>query len=697
MESASVQYRVEQGSASPARPAAPPPPARVSARAQKCAAERKALGLTGAAAPAPPPLSSRHLEPQTTQPPMEPPVTEDEKDDSAPTVALQTSRPVQEAPPPVQQTSRPPLAPADSRPAPPIKPTTVPENAYGRQSSVGSEFSSFGGSEGSLEGYVPPTGGAPAMDLTEHERTLPGTEWRAVLDLSREELERSLLKDAAEAVGLDSSFMRLTDVHCTDDGALHVFFAIAHENSLTVETINRQLGSATFPLTKLLHRLRAGDEEEAPVAAEQTTVSPNKIIHSAKDKDSDEDTSEEEKESESDDEEVVGSEDDDDRPEEEDESEDWDDVPVPFHSFVKRVGEGFLLIDYTVSNGGDPEPLELFFDGTPQSLKVNQLLLCVSEYKGVSVEQLSVRTAEDGSVAAHTRGADLGWQNGSQVTVWYEGQEEAPVATAEVKKTEKKKAKKATKKKEKKTAAPKKTKKKTAKKPKKAKKKKSQREEPAVYQGTTSANALKDRPIPEELTTPRCYTPRTPRAGARYEGEYEGKSPYASPVRRSITAAAVEDLSPPRSSVVSGATSRRARRYREVEEVPVPPQQVIKGITPTTPRPAHHRAMGYVVANPELTLSATNRSEYSVSRTRECNKETPSVSRRSHSPLRHHALNNNNNNAEKAGMNHNHNNYNGIPNFSSNVSEGSGNGYLGDDRMEEEDDPMPEEAPNPFV
>lgn len=108
--------------------------------------------------------------------------------------------------------------------------------------------------------------------------------------------------------------------------------------------------------------------------------------------------------------------------------------PVREHSFSHAIGDGFLLIDVvyppkasTVSGTRPSEKgtndrsevrqLELFFDGTAGTLTGRDVRAYVAEYLGTEPEQVQLRYGKK-NVTDRTRGAQLGWSNGSLVEAY---------------------------------------------------------------------------------------------------------------------------------------------------------------------------------------------------------------------------------------------------------------------------------------
>lgn len=345
---------------------------------------------------------------------------------------------------PVAQETRPPLAPFDSRPAPPIP---AIDTKFARGGSQASEFSSFGdadeASAAEAAAAAPPLPGAPTGDMivSQHKGTLPGNQWDAILLHSRDVVDRTLLHETAEATGLDAQFMRVSSLAQGPDG-LNVTIDIVHDTAITAETLQKAIESCNYENTMMLHDMRTarGTRQVYGLAAALESVNQAK----PQDSDADEDeeaaappaapaaatpvppTQSESHMSMS----LSGAQSSDNdkapaRPAAAPAAPasanlnapvDEDHPPASF-SFTRRVGDGMLLIDYVELPSKKEESLELFFDGSPLKMKPKFLKTYVSGHLGVPSNQLSVHF-NDEEVNDEAMGAILGWTNGSVIEIF---------------------------------------------------------------------------------------------------------------------------------------------------------------------------------------------------------------------------------------------------------------------------------------
>eukprot|EP00796_Vickermania_ingenoplastis_P003809 gene3809-2695_t len=101
--------------------------------------------------------------------------------------------------------------------------------------------------------------------------------------------------------------------------------------------------------------------------------------------------------------------------------------PYREHSFAHAVGESFLLIDFYPEEGkssraaaaaaeSEAAQLELFFEGSPSTLKGRNVRDYVAEYMNVEPQDILL-TYKQREITDGVEGAELGWTNGSLVEV----------------------------------------------------------------------------------------------------------------------------------------------------------------------------------------------------------------------------------------------------------------------------------------
>lgn len=548
----------------------------------------------------------------------------------------------------------PPLAPADeatqaeraAAAAAAAKPQTCAHHPTGT-----SEFSSMGDPDAPADDAAAAaasvaTPASPSIVVTDHKKVFAGPTWAAVVETSRDKIERTVGNETAAAAGVETSFVRVTSIEANDDG-MTCELSIGHAPAQSTEQIDQAIHDYGYADTLRLLEVASGHGE--PVASDGAAVGKKEADKPA--------------------------------------------PPIPF-SFKEKVGEGHIVLNYSVFPFGAHRRLELSFDSPIKAVSIKFVKQCLSEYLGTHESQLVVRRGKR-ELSDDATGAELGLVNGCTLdaqcaTSQSKGtdapgpnlapqpkkgaaKKKAAAATPEEPKkakTAKKKAKSeaSTKKAKTKSAAASDgaatTKKTDAKKKKKTgaaatQKAASARQEShkssglsltpqyatptAAYnnahngthndahkdahndapQPSTGRFHVKRAPLPRTLTTPRIYHAHSPRPGAESLEEGETMAQYMSASREgtqarsgrlsfsqasiSATAAAEQQSAgrcssssavPPSPShhVASVIATRRtsATSHARSSEASVPPQHTVRGVTSVAfrPRPVIHAGAG---------------------------------------------------------------------------------------------------------
>ncbi|KPA79550.1 hypothetical protein ABB37_05367 [Leptomonas pyrrhocoris] len=221
------------------------------------------------------------------------------------------------------------------------------------------------------------TPASPNIVVTNHSRTFRGAGWAAVVETSRDTIERTVGTETAEAVGVETQFMRVTSIEADAEG-MRCDMSIGHAPGQTAEQIDEAIEKCGYENTLRLLDFAAGHEKPSQAR----------------------------------------------------ESEEAEKQPpsVPF-SFSDKVGEGLIELNYSVFPFGSYRHLELSFDGPIAAVTPKFVKECLSGYLGVHESQLVVRRGEE-VLSDDVTGADLKLANGctleAQCTIPQQQQQEAP-------------------------------------------------------------------------------------------------------------------------------------------------------------------------------------------------------------------------------------------------------------------------------
>lgn len=606
-----------------------PPPSRLSRRAAQAAKTPRANGAVPPATPRSRSPTSNYVSARAAPPPQE----KKESAITSPSSGHSEQHPHHTPPTPTPPPAGiPPLVPGEVRP---LDTATAPPQSHARDGSQrsvggGSDFSSIADLDVNASA-APAASAMPPVTVSTHQCHLPGTQWDPVLQHSYDAVERTVVKETAMATGLDPQFIRITDATVSANG-MTCHLSIGHDPAVTPKTIDDAIAACKYEHTMQLHALKTarGEHQRYGIGAlleSNAATAPPPHDSSA------------------------------------DSSEIGDAAAAPqqhnhhlVYSFTKRVGDGFLLVDYTAEPHAPAKHMELYFNSTPAAISVAYVKQCVSEYAGVAAANLIVSSAGQ-VVGDEAKGRDLEWINGSVVDVT-NATAVASGADANGVAVTPHTAKRSPKKHKKKGGKKRKTVKGNSKAAKQAPPGSRSPSPPKHRSGQRSPSASRDHDSPlisqrisrknisKTFTTPRYYILRTPRQGAEYAADGSsvahdlalyGAAPesisYTTPSispglgsrQRSVQSASI-------SRTIDTAAHHHHQRQGSISQN-LPAQHVIRGVVSTTPLP--HRPP---VANGEKKTRAgsshpsAHRMTWTAVSGVERQGDTPSVSRRSHSP-----------------------------------------------------------------
>lgn len=264
----------------------------------------------------------------------------------------------------------PPLAPADeaaqaeraAAAAAAAKPQTCAHHPTGT-----SEFSSMGDPDAPADDAAAAasvaTPASPNIVVTDHKKVFAGPAWAAVVETSRDEIERTVGNETAAAAGVETSFVRVTSIEANDDG-MTCELSIGHAPAQSTEQIDQAIHDYGYADTLRLLEVASGHGE--PVASDGAAVGKKEADKPA--------------------------------------------PPIPF-SFKEKVGEGHIVLNYSVFPFGAHRRLELSFDSPIKAVSIKFVKQCLSEYLGTHESQLVVRRGKK-ELSDDATGAELGLVNG---------------------------------------------------------------------------------------------------------------------------------------------------------------------------------------------------------------------------------------------------------------------------------------------
>jgi hypothetical protein len=262
----------------------------------------------------------------------------------------------------------PPLAPADEstqteRQAATAAVAANKPKVFARSATGNSEFSSVAdpdanNDDGAAAVASVATPASPNIVITNHCRAFEGAGWTAVVETSRDTIERTVGNETAAAVGVDAQFVRVTSIEA-DNAGMKCEMSIGHAPTQSTEQLNEAIHNYSYENTLMLLDFVAGHHKSAASeSADAEKSAPS----------------------------------------------------IPF-SFSEKVGEGLVVLNYSVFPFGSHRHLELSFDGPITEVTIKYVKGCLSEYLGMHESQLVVRRGEE-VLSDDATGATLGLVNG---------------------------------------------------------------------------------------------------------------------------------------------------------------------------------------------------------------------------------------------------------------------------------------------
>ncbi|KPI84064.1 hypothetical protein ABL78_6889 [Leptomonas seymouri] len=265
----------------------------------------------------------------------------------------------------------PPLAPVDetkqAEHAAAAAVAAAKPQAFARNATSNSDFSAADGDVNEDVAAVVAsvtTPASPNIVVTNHSRVFKGPEWAAVVETSRDTVERTVGNETAEAVGVEAQFVRVTSIEA-DQGKMTCGISIGHTPEYTVEQIDEAIQSHRYENTRMLLEIMAGHRKPSQTVESETSEKQVSTI--------------------------------------------------PF-SFSTKVGDALIRLHYAASASSSYRHLELSLDCPIEEVTIKLVKECLSEYLVIEKSELVVR--RDAKVLSDgATGASLGLTSGCLLEV----------------------------------------------------------------------------------------------------------------------------------------------------------------------------------------------------------------------------------------------------------------------------------------